>query len=107
MEGHTYVNISEATGGGNVELLKRYSKKEANKFDADGMTPTHWAGLYGKIDALRILVEKGGNPDKPNSERSTAVHLAAGAGHLHCLKFLTNYGSNVYSVNDNGDTPMQ
>ena len=48
-----------------------------------------------------------GNPDKPNNEGSTALHLAAGTGQLHCLVFLTNVGGNVYAINDNGEAPMQ
>ena len=71
------------------------------------MSPVHWASLYGTLDALRILVQKGGNPDKLNTLGSSAVHLSAGAGHLNCLVFLTNYGCNVYAINDNGATPMQ
>ena len=48
-----------------------------------------------------------GNPDIPNNDGCTALHLSAAAGQLHCLVFLTNSGGNVYSVNDNGETPIQ
>ena len=48
-----------------------------------------------------------GNADKPNNEGATAVHVAAGAGQLHCLVFLTNFGANVHAVDDNGNSPLQ
>ena len=38
----------------------------------------HWAALYGKRDALKLLVSRGGLPDKPSTVGSTAVHYAAG-----------------------------
>ena len=38
----------------------------------------HWAALYGKTDALKLLVSRGGLPDKPSTVGSTAVHYAAG-----------------------------
>ena len=103
----TYTNITEASRNGNIEILKKLSRKEANTFDGDGMTPVHWASSCGKSDALIILVRRGGDPEKPNSEGCTATHLAASGGHLDCLVFLTNLGCNVYAVNDNGQTPIQ
>ena len=33
--------------------------------------------------------------------------MASGAGQLHCLVFLSNFGGNVHAVDDNGATPMQ
>lgn len=48
-----------------------------------------------------------GNPDRLNSMGSSTLHLAARNGHLHCLVFLTNYGCNVYALNDSIVTPMQ
>ena len=37
----------------------------------------------------------------------TAVHLAASSGQLPCLVFLTNFGANIYAVDDNGNSPVQ
>ncbi|GAW27184.1 putative serine threonine-protein phosphatase 6 regulatory ankyrin repeat subunit A [Rosellinia necatrix] len=45
--------------------------------DNSGMTPLHWAILYGDIDLVRLLVELGANPRK-RVEGSTAVHHAFG-----------------------------
>ena len=54
-----YANFSEASREGDNVILKRCTRKDANKLDADGMTPVHWAALYGKIEALKILIGKG------------------------------------------------
>ena len=35
------------------------------------------------------------------------MHLAASSGQLPCLVFLTNFGANIYAVDDNGNNPLQ
>ena len=37
----------------------------------------------------------------------TAVHLAASCGQLNCLSFLTNFGSNIWALNNDGRTPLE
>lgn len=60
MDAHIqYANFSDAAREGNVAILKRCSKKDTNKLDADGMSPVHWAALHGKIEALKVLIAKG------------------------------------------------
>lgn len=107
MDELSFVTLSEAAREGNLKVLKSCPRKEVNRRDSDGMTPVQWAASYGNIEALRILMGKGGNPDKPNNEGYTSLHLAAASGQLHCLVFLTNFGGNVYAVSDNGTTPIQ
>ena len=48
-----------------------------------------------------------GNPDKPNNDGMTSLHLAASSGQLPCLVFLTNFGANIYAIDDNGNSPVQ
>lgn len=95
-----------ATRQGNLEILKKCYRKHINTMDADGMTSVHWASMCGNLEALRILVRRGGNPEKVTTDGSTTAHLAACTGHLPCLMFLSNFGCNIYAVNDNGQTPL-
>ena len=37
----------------------------------------------------------------------SAVHLAAGCGQLNCLSFLTNFGANIWTLNNDGRTPLE
>lgn len=88
----------KAAKDGLLEVLKEATRKEANSKDADGMTPTLWAAFEGKIDALRLLVGRGGEPDKSDQFGNTALHLAAAKGHVQCVDFLVKFGVNVFAL---------
>ncbi|KAI4494100.1 hypothetical protein M0802_009254 [Mischocyttarus mexicanus] len=62
------------------------------------MTPTLWAAFEGHIDALRLLVARGGDPDKSDYFGNTALHLAAARGDEYCVKFLVKFGCNIWSL---------
>ena len=49
----------QAAKDGNVDLLAKANKKEANAKDEDGMTPTTWAAYHGNLAALRKIIERG------------------------------------------------
>ncbi|CAB4025406.1 Usher syndrome type-1G, partial [Paramuricea clavata] len=48
-----------------------------------------------------------GDPDKPCYDGSTSVHLAAACGQFHCLVFLTKFGSNIWSLDNQYHTPLE
>lgn len=65
--------------------------------DASGKTPLMLAAEFGRADAVRVLIERtpedvgAAIPDNPSCgdhEGSTALILAADAGHLACVKHL-------------------
>lgn len=62
------------------------------------MTPTLWAAFEGHIDALRLLVARGGDPDKTDYFGNTCLHLASARGHEFCVKFLVKFGCNIWSL---------
>jgi len=90
-----------------LELLKTATKRDANRRDEDGMSPVHYAASCGNVEALRLLVGKGGDPDRPNQDGATAIHLAASCGQLNCLSFLTNFGANIWALDNEGRTPLE
>ncbi|KAJ8678595.1 hypothetical protein QAD02_014382 [Eretmocerus hayati] len=82
-----------------LEILKEATKKDANCKDGDSMmTPTLYAAYFGHIEALRLLVARGGEPDKADYFGNTALHLAAARGHELCVRFLVNFGCNIWSL---------
>ncbi|XP_032231272.2 Usher syndrome type-1G protein homolog [Nematostella vectensis] len=97
----------KAARDGNLNILKNATKRDTNRRDEDYMTPVHYAASCGNVEALRLLVGKGGDPDKTNCDGSTAVHLAAGCGQLNCLSFLTNFGANIWALDNEGHTPLE
>ncbi|XP_067285880.1 pre-mRNA splicing regulator USH1G [Pseudorasbora parva] len=95
-----------AARDGHLHLLKDATRKELNAPDEDGMTPTLWAAHHGNLDALRLLVARGGDPDKCDIWGNTPLHLAAANGHLNCLSFLVSFGTNVWCLDNDYHTPL-
>lgn len=88
-------------------MLKEATKKEINTKDNSGMTPVLWAAFEGKLDALRMLTGRGGNPDKSDQFGNTALHLAAAKGHLACVDFLVKFGANIFALDIDNHNPQQ
>lgn len=88
-------------------MLKEATKKEINTKDVDGMTPVLWAAFEGRLDALRLLVGRGGNPDKSDQFGNTALHLASAKGHFTCVDFLVKFGANIFALDIDNHNPQQ
>ncbi|XP_059470536.1 pre-mRNA splicing regulator USH1G [Neocloeon triangulifer] len=81
-----------------LDVLKEATRRDCNLKDEDGMTPTLWAAFEGNLDALRLLVGRGGDPDKADHFGNTALHLSAARGHMNCVTFLANFGVNLWAL---------
>lgn len=99
--------FSRAARDGLLEVLKEATKKEINIKDVDGMTPVLWAAFEGRLDALRLLVGRGGNPDKSDQFGNTALHLASAKGHFPCVDFLVKFGANIFALDIDNHNPQQ
>ncbi|XP_034479746.1 Usher syndrome type-1G protein homolog [Drosophila innubila] len=88
----------KAAKDGLLDVLKEATRRDANAKDDDSMTPVMWAAFEGRLDALRLLCGRGGDPDKCDQFGNTALHLAAAKGHLHCVDFLIKFGVNIYAL---------
>uniref|UniRef100_A0A672MGX1 USH1 protein network component sans n=1 Tax=Sinocyclocheilus grahami TaxID=75366 RepID=A0A672MGX1_SINGR len=95
-----------AARDGHLHLLKEATRKDLNAPDEDGMTPTLWAAHHGNLDALRLVMARGGDPDKCDIWGNTPLHLAAANGHLNCLSFLVSFGTNVWCLDNDYHTPL-
>lgn len=58
-------------------------------------------------DSKRQNIFYRGDPEKPTPDGQTALHLAAGCGQLNCLSFLTNFGVNIWALDNEGHTPLE
>ncbi|XP_029986309.1 Usher syndrome type-1G protein homolog isoform X1 [Sphaeramia orbicularis] len=95
-----------AARDGLLEPLKEATRRELNGPDEDGMTPTLWAAYHGNLHALRLIVGRGGDPDKCDIWGNTPLHLAAANGHHSCLSFLVSFGSNLWCLDNDYHTPL-
>ncbi|KAH8402302.1 hypothetical protein KR009_011163, partial [Drosophila setifemur] len=89
---------SRAAKDGLLDVLASATRKDTNAKDNDSMTPVMWAAFEGRLDALRLLCGRGGDPDKCDQFGNTALHLASAKGHLHCVDFLVKFGVNIYAL---------
>eukprot|EP00090_Calanus_glacialis_P023344 TRINITY_DN36017_c0_g1_i1.p1 TRINITY_DN36017_c0_g1~~TRINITY_DN36017_c0_g1_i1.p1 ORF type:complete len:462 (-),score=160.69 TRINITY_DN36017_c0_g1_i1:134-1519(-) len=88
----------KAARDGYLDALREATRKDCNTKDEDGMTPTLWAAFEGNLDALRLLVGRGGDPEKCDNYGNTALHLASAKGRLNCVTFLINFGVNLWDL---------
>uniref|UniRef100_UPI00398E4996 pre-mRNA splicing regulator USH1G n=1 Tax=Pristiophorus japonicus TaxID=55135 RepID=UPI00398E4996 len=96
----------KAARDGYLDLLKEATRKELNSPDEDGMTPTLWAVYHGNLEALRLIVSRGGDPDKCDLWGNAPLHLAAANGHLNLLSFLVSFGANIWCLDNDYHTPL-
>ncbi|XP_062035099.1 krev interaction trapped protein 1 isoform X2 [Lepus europaeus] len=79
---------------GDSELLNRLLNERfsVNQLDSDHWAPIHYACWYGKVEATRILLEKGKcNPNLLNGQLSSPLHFAAGGGHAEIVQILLSH----------------
>lgn len=98
---------------GDVEWLKQ-SLKDAGtdiNFDKNGLTSIHLAAIHGRLDCLKVCIEKFKiDINLPSSTGWRAVHLCisnqTGKRSLGCLAYLLEKGADHSVANDDGITPV-
>ena len=53
------MSIHQAAKDGELELLRKFPKKQFNQADKDGWTPVHWCAWAGNVDPLELALSKG------------------------------------------------
>ncbi len=76
--------------------------------DADnGKSALHYAAENGQLETVRLLIQKGMNPNITNSKNlSTPLHNAAFYGHSNIIEALLEAKADPYALNANKITPL-
>mmetsp|Transcript_37518 Transcript_37518/g.83507 ORF Transcript_37518/g.83507 Transcript_37518/m.83507 type:complete len:211 (+) Transcript_37518:173-805(+) len=90
------------------ELLNGNPDIDVNAAGPDGDTALHIACLYGHLDCVKALLEKGAFADTVNTEDgSTALHDACAGGYLQIAELVLAKAPETVSLADeDGDTPL-
>ena len=94
-----------------------YSKHDLNTIDADGNTPLFYAAKHANTYLVNYLLRKGASVNKKCSNGNTAVHAAFMqkksieteqdlSMQAEVIKMLVNFGGNLDTVNEAGQTPI-
>lgn len=90
-----------------LDQLQGANRKELNTPDEDGLTPTLLAAAYGNLAGLRLIVGRGGDPDKCDYMGNSALHWAVQNGHINCVSFLVNFGVNLWALDNSLHTAKE
>jgi ankyrin repeat protein len=85
-------------------LLDRGSSPNVS---SGGMTPLRYAVLIGDGRAVRMLLEKGANPNPTDPAEDAPLLLALQRGHREVVANLLDFGANPNVRDRSGRTPLQ
>lgn len=91
-----------ACAAGDLSALRDLLERDPSLVRArneSGATGLHAAA--GHADAVRLLVDRGADPDaRDTGDNALALHFAAGGGHVESVRALLDAGSDVHGVGD-------
>jgi len=96
---------------GNTETLEQLlagNRSLISAVSSDGWTPLHLAAFFGKLDAARLLLNKGAQvaARSTNEMRNTPLHAAAAGRHAQVVKLLLDHGADANARQHGGWTPL-
>jgi len=74
--------------------------------DICGMTPLHWAIRNGNLEAVRVLINFGADPNSKDLDGKTPLHRAAWHNTVDCANALLEAGANANAKNYFGMSPL-
>ncbi len=90
----------EASSKGDLESLRGFAGL-ARAANASGWTGLHAAARGGHLDAVRLLLQHGADPNaREAGDNTTALHWAAAGGRLEIVRTLLDAGGDVHGVGD-------
>lgn len=101
------VRLMEALRNGDGRAFQKMlaeNPKAAKLTGAGGSTPLMYAALYGDSAEMRLLLDKGADPNARNDAGATALMWAV--DDLEKVRLLVEHGAGVNAKSDDGRTPL-
>eukprot|EP01065_Artemidia_motanka_P048367 TRINITY_DN776_c0_g7_i1.p1 TRINITY_DN776_c0_g7~~TRINITY_DN776_c0_g7_i1.p1 ORF type:complete len:149 (+),score=44.30 TRINITY_DN776_c0_g7_i1:141-587(+) len=70
-----------------------------------GWHEIHYAAFEGKLEKVKDLLKSGVAIDEVGPDGKSALHQAAGKGHMHVVNYLLEKGANAKLTDGKGRTP--
>ncbi|GGI78081.1 ankyrin repeat domain-containing protein [Legionella impletisoli] len=111
-------SLSDAKGRVALHYAALYGTEEITKLvcgkthdldvrDAYNKTPLILAAEAGNLPAMKVLIEKGADPNLKDYEGYSVLHRAVLEGHVEMVQWLLQHTSvNTHDVTEDGDTPL-
>ncbi|HYS52635.1 MAG TPA: ankyrin repeat domain-containing protein [Thermoanaerobaculia bacterium] len=84
------------------ELIKRGADVNAAAKNPQRVAPVHAAVTVGDFDTMKLLLERGANPNARQESGFTALHGAAAHGDVKMAKLLLDHGADSKARTDDG-----
>ena len=89
-----------------AEQILRAEPAQAQLRFGTGLTLLHDVARAGNLEAMRLLMRYGADPDALTNWGATPLHLAAINGQDGAVDFLIGKGANLNLADDRGRTPL-
>jgi cytochrome c len=101
--------LHDAAKAGDVARIEQLLQEGADVNASDALgTALHWATLRAHTDAVRLLLERGADPNAESSVGSvgTPLHAAASKGDVESVTMLLQRGADPNLVTSDGTAPL-
>lgn len=91
-----------------LETLLAANRSLVSAVSSDGWTPLHLSSFFGKLEAARLLLNKGAqiNAQSTNEMHNMPLHAAAAGRHSDIIKLLLDHGATANARQHGGWTPL-
>jgi ankyrin repeat protein len=109
--GSAALSIHEAAALGDVQRIERLladDPTQVNAWASDGFQPLGLACFFGRREAARLLLDRGGALNTPsrNTQQVMALHAALAGPTPDLASWLIDAGADVNAVQQDGVTPL-